>query len=372
MKKCITDYDLNDKRVIIRVDFNVPMKDKVILDDNRIKESIKTIKYAIDHNAKVILLSHLGRIKEEKDLKSNSLEIVAIRLSELLFQPVKFINATRGIEVENAVKEMKDKDVILLQNTRYEDLNGNKESSNDPELGAYWASLGDLFINDAFATSHRSHASNVGIASHLPNGIGFLVKKEIEVIMPILEHPEHPFTIILGGAKVNDKIGVINNLVHKADHILIGGGMACTFLKAEGYNVGKSIVDDSSIDFAKEMLSKYKDEIVLPIDIITGLVINKNAITSQKYIELSKTVVWNGPMGVSEIEKFGMGTKAILKSLVGDRQVIILGGDTASAAINMGYKYKFTHISTGGGAALEMLAGDKLPGIEVINEREEI
>lgn len=396
MKKCITDYDLENKKVIIRVDFNVPMKDNVILDDNRIIESVKTIKYAIDHNAKVILLSHLGRIKEEKDLKNNSLQVVAIRLSELLFQPVKFVNATRGIEVENAINNMKPKDVVLLQNTRYEDLIGNKESGNDPELGAYWASLGDIFINDAFATSHRAHASNVGIASHLPNGIGFLVKKEIEVIMPTLDHPEKPFTIILGGAKVSDKISVINNLVHKADHILIGGGMAFTFLKALGNNVGKSIVDNDNIDFAKEMLSKYKDKIVLPIDVITGLMIDKNAIATQKdiehignndigvdigpktislfrkYIQLSKTVVWNGPMGVSEIENFSVGTKAILKALLGDRTVLILGGDTASAAIRMGFKYDFTHISTGGGASLEMLAGEKLPGIDVIDEREEI
>ena len=232
MKKSIKDFDLDNKKVIIRVDFNVPIKDGNITDDNRIKESLKTIQYAIDNNAKVILMSHLGRVKEEQDLEKNTLEPVALRLSELLDKDIVFVDMTRGKELEDAINEMKPKDVLLIQNTRYEDLDGKKESKNDPELGAYWASLGDIYINDAFGTAHRAHASNVGIASHLPNGIGFLIEKELENLLPAINEPDRPLTVILGGSKVSDKIGVIENLVKIADHILIGGGMAFTFLKA--------------------------------------------------------------------------------------------------------------------------------------------
>ena len=392
-KKCITDFNLNNKKVIIRVDFNVPIKDGKISDDNRIRESLKTIRYAIDNNAKVILLSHLGRVKEESDLEKNSLAGVAIRLSELLFKPVKFISQTRGEEVETAINEMQPKDVILLQNTRYEDLEGEKESSNDPELGKYWASLGDIFINDAFGTSHRSHASNVGIASNLPNGIGFLVKKELDSMLPVMANPESPFLIILGGSKVKDKIGLINNMINKADHILIGGGMAYTFLKAKGKNIGNSLLDDENKDYVNELLENYGDKLVLPVDTLTSITVDgKNEVRIsdfkdiepndigvdigpktielfKKYIKDSKTVIWNGPMGIFEIDKFSNGTKEILNALVGNRTVIIGGGDTASAAINMGFKNDFTHISTGGGASLEMLSGNPLPGINIIDEK---
>ena len=256
MKKTIRDYDLNNKKVIIRVDFNVPIKDGIITDDNRIKESLKTINYAIDNNAKVILMSHLGRIKEESDKDNNSLEIVSKRLSELLNKEVIFINKTRGEELENAINNLKPKEVLLMENTRFEDLDGNKESGNDIELGKYWASLGDIFINDAFGTCHRSHASNVGIASNIENGIGFLVEKEINNL-GVLNNPVRPFTVILGGAKVSDKIKVIENLVNKADYILIGGGMAYTFLRASGLPIGKSLLDSENIEFAESMLSKY-------------------------------------------------------------------------------------------------------------------
>ena len=243
MKKTIRDYDLNGKRVLIRCDFNVPMKDGVITDDYRIVSSLKTIQYAIDHHAKVILLSHLGRIKEESDKVKNDLEPVALRLSELLKKNVLFVKETRGEILNTVVSKMKNEDVILIQNTRYEDLDGKKESKNDPSLGAYWASLGDIYINDAFGTSHREHASNVGIASHIPSGIGFLVEKELENIEQVIANPERPFTVILGGAKVSDKIKVIENLVTKADYILIGGGMAYTFLKSKNYEIGKSLLD---------------------------------------------------------------------------------------------------------------------------------
>ena len=391
-KKCITDYDLNNKKVIIRVDFNVPITDGHITDDNRIKESLKTIKYAIDNKAKVILLSHLGRIKDVSDLKKNDLSVVAIRLSELLFKPVKFVNATRGIDVENTINSMEPGDVVLLQNTRYEDLDGEKESGNDIELGKYWASLGDIFINDAFGTSHRAHASNVGIASNLPNGIGFLVEKELDSMLPVMENPEKPFTLILGGAKVKDKIGLIDNMIDKVDYILIGGGMAYTFLKAKGYNVGSSIVDDESIDYVNNLMNKYSNKIILPIDTLVsldlegktcdtkdvgnissneiGLDIGPKTINLFKeYIHKSNTIIMNGPMGMFEKDIYSNGTKEVLSAMMSVKTVIIGGGDTASAAINMGYGNNFTHISTGGGASLELLAGKKLPGIEVIHEK---
>ena len=392
-KKCITDFDLNNKKVIIRVDFNVPIKNGQIEDDNRIRESLKTIRYAIDNNAKVILLSHLGRIKEESDLEKNDLAPVAIKLSELLFKPVKFISATRGEEVEKTINEMQPKDVVLLQNTRYEDLDGNKESGNDPELGKYWASLGDIFINDAFGTAHRAHASNVGIASQLPNGIGFLIKKELDSMLPVMTNPESPFVIILGGSKVKDKIGLINNMINKADHILIGGGMAYTFLKAKGKNIGNSLLDEENKEYVSELLENYGDKLVLPVDTLTSITVDGNNEVKvsdfkdidvndigvdigpktielfKKYIKEAKTVIWNGPMGIFEINKFSNGTKEILSALVGNRTVIIGGGDTASAAINMGFKDDFTHISTGGGASLEMLSGNPLPGINVIDEK---
>ncbi len=391
MKRTIMDYDLNNKKVIIRVDFNVPIKDKKILDDNRIVMALDTINYAINHNAKVILLSHLGRIKTIEDKQNNSLILVKDRLSELLNRDVLFINETRGKALEDAVSNMKAKDIILVENTRFEDLNGKLESSNDDTLARYWANLGDIFINDAFATSHRSHASNVGIASILPNGIGFLVKDELDKLN-ILSEPKRPYTIILGGAKVSDKINVISSLAKKADYILIGGGMAYTFLKALNNNIGASIIDNESIDFCKEMLSKYKDKIILPKDSITSKSLNGNSVCKlnedfedddigydiglktidefKSIIDKSNTVFWNGPLGYFEIEKYSNGTKKILDILSKtDKTVIIGGGDTASAAINFGYKKSFTHISTGGGASLELLEGKELPGIKIISDK---
>ncbi len=386
--KTIRDFDLSSKRVLIRVDFNVPIKDGVIKDDNRIKESLKTINYAIDNKAKVILLSHLGRVKEESDLAKNDLLPVSVRLSELLGKEVKFVNKTRGSELEAAVQNMQDKDVLLIQNTRYEDLDGKKESSNDPELGKYWASLGEIFINDAFGTSHRAHASNVGIATHLPSGIGFLVEKELNNMLPVMNNPTHPFTVILGGSKVSDKIGVITNLIDKCDYLLIGGGMAYTFLKAKGVMIGKSIVEDEYLDYAKDLLAKT-DKIILPVDNVVsdsleseschvtkeikedemGLDIGPETIEIfRKYIEESKTIIWNGPVGVFENKLYQNGTKSICAMFKTSQTVIIGGGDSASAVINLGYKDNVTHISTGGGASLELLEGKELPGISVIGE----
>ena len=394
MKKTIRDYDIKDKKVIIRCDFNVPMKDGEIVDDNRIKASLDTIRYAIDNGARVILMSHLGRIKTKEDLEKNSLEAVALRLSELLNKEIIFVDETRGELVDQEVANLKSGEVLLIQNTRYEDLDGKKESGNDKELGKYWASLGDIFINDAFGTAHRAHASNVGIASHIPSGVGFLIEKELKIMLEAINNPKHPLTIILGGSKVSDKIGVIENLVKKADYILIGGGMAFTFLKASGLSVGSSLVDDNYIDFCKRILKENENKIILPIDVVAakeikedsdsrecfisdikhdemGLDIGHQTVKLFKhYIDDSKTVIWNGPVGVFEIEKFSRGTIGLCDIIKKDDVISIIGGgDTGAAIIKLGYKDDVTHISTGGGASLELLEGKVLPGIDIISEK---
>ena len=388
--KTIKDINLENKKVLIRCDFNVPMKEGKIVDDTRITAALPTIQYALDNNAKVILFSHLGRVKEEADLAKNNLAPVAKRLEELLNQSVIFIEETRGEKLENAINNMKEKDVILVQNTRYEDLDGKKESKNDPELGKYWASLGDIFVNDAFGTIHRAHASNVGIASHLDSCIGFLIEKELNALQE-LDNPEHPFIVVLGGAKVADKIGVIENLVKKADKILIGGGMAFTFLKAEGYEIGNSLLDEENIDFCKSIVKEYPNKIVLPVDVAVtteysekeeykvkdisdleynemGLDIGPNTESLfENYLKDAKIAVWNGPLGVYEFEKYKQGTNHVLQFIVDNNiKVILGGGDIVAAASTSGYKDKVYHASTGGGATLEYLEGKTLPGLEAI------
>lgn len=392
MKKTIRDYDLNNKKVIIRCDFNVPIKDGVITDDNRIVQSLTTIKYALDNNAKLILMSHLGRIKEEADKTKNSLKLVATRLSELLGKEVKFCPVTEGKELEDMVNSLNPGDILLMENTRFQDVPGKRESGNDPELGKYWASLGELFINDAFGTAHRSHASNVGISSYLPSGLGFLVEKEVNALSTLV-NPEHPFVVVLGGSKVSDKIGVIKNLVTKADKILIGGGMAYTFLKAKGVNVGKSIVDEENIEFCKEMLSKYPDKLVLPVDNVVSTEFSNDTpnrsvkveeimenemgldigpLTIELFTEVldtAKVVFWNGPLGVYEFSKYTVGTKRVLEKLTTLNATTVLGGgDIVAAASTLGYKDKVTHASTGGGVTLEFMEGKELPGVASISE----
>ena len=388
--KTIKDMDLENKKVLIRCDFNVPMKEGKIVDDTRITAALPTIQYALDNNAKVILFSHLGRVKEADDLEKNNLEPVAKRLEKLLKKKVTFISKTRGEELENAINNMKDKDILLVQNTRYEDLDGKKESKNDPELGKYWASLGDVFVNDAFGTIHRAHASNVGIASNLDSCIGFLIEKELNALKE-LDNPQHPFVVVLGGAKVADKIGVIENLVKKADKILIGGGMAFTFLKAEGYEIGNSLLDEENIEFCKNIMKDYDGKIVLPVDVavtteysekeeyktkdITDIEYNemgldigpKTVEVFENYLKNSKVAVWNGPLGVYEFEKYKKGTNDLLQYVVDNNIKIILGGgDIVAAASTSGYKDKVYHASTGGGATLEYLEGKTLPGLEEI------
>ena len=393
--KTIKDVNIDNKKVIIRVDFNVPIKEGKIVDDTRIVGALKTIKYCLNHNCKVILLSHLGRVKEEADLAKNNLAPVAKRLAELLEQDVLFCEQTRGEELEEIVESMNGRDVLLVQNTRYEDLNGNKESKNDPDLGAYWASLGDVFINDAFGTIHRAHASNVGIANNLESAAGFLIEKEMNALS-VLDNPEHPFVVILGGAKVADKIGVIENLVTKADKILIGGGMAFTFLKAKGYEIGKSLLDEENIEFCQRILADYGDKIVLPVDFAVtheftndeeyrvrnakelatdemGLDIGPETLKLyEDIVDDAAIVIWNGPLGVYEFEKYKKHTNELLEHIVENNiKTILGGGDIVAAATTAGYKDKVYHASTGGGATLEYLEGKTLPGLEAIEQVQE-
>ena len=393
MKKTIKDFDLNNKKVIIRCDFNVPIKEGHIEDDNRIVQSLTTIKYALDNGAKVILMSHLGRIKEESDKEKNTLKPVAERLATLLNKEVIFVHKTRGPELEEAVNKLNPGDVLLMENTRFEDVPGKLESGNDPELGKYWASLGEVFINDAFGTCHRAHASNVGIASNLPSGLGFLVEKEYTELS-VLTNPEHPFVVVLGGSKVADKIGVIENLVTKADKIIIGGGMAYTFLKAKDINIGKSILDEENIEFCKNILANYNDKIVLPVDNVAtkefsneapnrvcdvealeadeqGLDIGPKTVELfNNTLDTAKTVFWNGPLGVYEFSNYTKGTEAVLSKLVTlNAKTILGGGDIVAAATKLGYKDKVTHASTGGGVTLEFMEGKELPGVVSINDK---
>ncbi len=401
-KLIVSDVDVKDKKVLVRVDFNVPIKDGVIGDDNRIVAALPTIKYIIENGGKAILLSHLGRIKSDEDKKSLSLAPVAKRLGELLEKPVTFVPSNEGKEVEDAINNMKDGDVVVLENTRFQDIDndfGKRESKNDPKLGEYWASLGDVFVNDAFGTAHRSHASNVGIATAMkaagkPAAAGFLLEKEIKFLGNAVANPVHPFVTILGGAKVSDKIGVITNLIPKADHIIIGGGMAYTFLKAQGHNIGKSLVEDDKVEFAKELLEKAGDKLVLPIDYVAATEFNNDAASEvvgqdipdnemgldigpktielfKKTLEGAKTVVWNGPMGVFEMPNFAKGTLEVGRALADlpDATTIVGGGDSTAAAKQLGIAPKLTHISTGGGASLEYLEGKELPGIACVSDK---
>ncbi|MBG9980926.1 phosphoglycerate kinase [Facklamia sp. DSM 111018] len=394
-KQTIKDIQVQDKTVLVRVDFNVPMKDGKITDDNRIVQALDTIKYLTDQNAKVVLFSHLGKIKSEEDKAKNSLEPVAAHLGELLGQEVVFSPETSGPELEEKVKKLSPGQVLLVQNTRYEDLEGKKESGNDPELGKYWASLGDVFVNDAFGTAHRAHASNVGIASHLDSAVGYLIEKELKYLGEAVDEPERPFVAILGGAKVSDKIKVIENLLPKADKVIIGGGMAFTFLKAQGLEIGQSLLEEDRIELAKELLDQAGDKIILPVDITVADDFSNDANTKvvpvdqipadwqgldcgpetiEKFKEIlsdAKTVVWNGPMGVFEMEKFAKGTNGVAEILANleDANTIVGGGDSAAAVAQLGYEDKFTHISTGGGASLNYLEGTELPGIAAIKDK---
>lgn len=389
MKKTIKDYDYQGKKVLIRCDLNVPIKNNIITDDTRILESLKSIKYLLDKNAKVIILSHLGKIKEAEDLEKNSLYPVYLRLKELLPTNVYFSKEPRGEELEHLINNLKEKEVLLVENTRYLDYPDKLESSCDQELSKYWASLGDIFINDAYGTMHRAHASNVGIAKYLPSAIGFLVEKEITAIDNFMTDTSKPFVLIMGGKKISDKTLVIDNLITKCDKILLGGGMCFTFLKAMGLNIGSSIVDDTNLEYCKKLLKKYPDKLSLPIDILTkeneiknidkmndtdiGYDIGPNTIKEyQNILKEAKRVLVNGPMGVFEEEPFSKGTKSLYQTLSDNNIKTLVGGGDSAASVNLlGFTDSFYHISTGGGATLEYLSGRPLPGLISITERED-
>ncbi|ASR40173.1 phosphoglycerate kinase [Ligilactobacillus agilis] len=394
-KLIVSDLDVKDKKVLIRVDFNVPIKDGVIGNDNRIVAALPTIKYVIENGGKAILFSHLGRVKTEDDKKKLSLRPVAERLADLLGKPVTFVPVTRGAQLEEAISELNDGDVLLVENTRFEDLDGKKESGNDPELGKYWASLGDVFVNDAFGTAHRSHASNVGIASNMTQAAaGFLLEKEIKFLGEAVDEPKRPFVAILGGAKVSDKIGVINHLLGKADKVIVGGGMTYTFYAAKGIKIGNSLVEEDKIELAKELIEKAGDKLVLPIDnvvaekfdndvpnqVVEGDIPDgymaldvgpKSVALFEDVLKDAKTVVWNGPMGVFEMSNYAKGTLEVGKFLgeLSDATTIVGGGDSTAAVQQLGVADKLTHISTGGGASLEYLEGKTLPGIAAVSDK---
>ena len=397
-KLTVKDVDLKGKKVLVRVDFNVPVKDGVITNDNRITAALPTIKYILEQGGRAILFSHLGRVKEEADKEGKSLAPVAADLAAKLGQDVKFIpGVTRGAELEAAVNALEDGQVLLVENTRFEDVDGKKESKNDPELGKYWASLGDgIFVNDAFGTAHRAHASNVGISANVEKAVaGFLLENEIAYIQEAVENPERPFVAILGGSKVSDKIGVIENLLEKADKVLIGGGMTYTFFKAQGIEIGNSLVEEDKLDVAKALLEKSNGKLILPVDSkeanafadytevkytegeavdpgFLGLDIGPKSIAEfDKALTGAKTVVWNGPMGVFENPDFQAGTIGVMDAIVKQPGVksIIGGGDSAAAAINLGYADKFSWISTGGGASMELLEGKELPGLAALTDK---
>lgn len=404
-KRLVSDLDVKGKKVIVRVDFNVPHKGEVITDDNRIVAALPTIKYLVENGAKTILMSHLGKVDYKKTpeeieaaKKKNDMSIVAKKLAEYLPETkVVFVNATRGEELENAIAALEDGQVLLMQNTRYE----KGESKNDPELAKYWASLGDMFVIDAFGSVHRAHASTVGIPSILPNATGYLVEKELKFLGDAVENPVRPFVGILGGAKVADKLKVIDNLLNKCDTLIIGGGMAYTFLKAKGYEIGTSLVDEEKLDYCKEMIEKAEKmgkKLLLPIDTVVCTnfpdpidapveteVVDSDKIPADKQgldigpktaelfaaeVKAAKTVVWNGPMGVFENPTLAKGTNEVAKALAEcDGTTIIGGGDSAAAIKQLGYADKVSHVSTGGGASLEFLEGNGLPGVDVISDK---
>jgi phosphoglycerate kinase len=389
-KKTIRDVDVQGKHVLVRVDFNVPLKDGEVADDRRIRAALPTIQYLLEHGAGVVLMSHLGRPKGKPtpELRMNP---VADRLSELLGRPVTKLDDCVGVQVENRVKEMKPGEVILLENTRFK----SGETKNDALLAEGLASLGQLFVNDAFGTAHRAHASTAGVAQHLPSVAGFLMEKELNYLGSALADPERPFLAVLGGAKISDKIGVIQSLLSKVDSLLIGGGMANTFLKAQGLDTGDSLVEDGALDTARELLASMGDRLTLPVDCVIADRFDVDAETQvvpvdqvragwrimdigpasvahfSNRLAAAKTVVWNGPMGVFEFPPFAKGTFAIARALSGlkDATTIIGGGDSAAAVEQSGLAGKMSHISTGGGASLELLEGKELPGIAALLDK---
>ncbi|MFN7015629.1 MAG: phosphoglycerate kinase [Fimbriimonadales bacterium] len=389
-KLTVREIDVRGKRVLVRVDFNVPMREGQITDDRRIRESLPTIQYLLEQGATVVLMSHFGRPKGQRNPEF-SLRPVAERLSQLLGRPVHFFEDCIGAAVEQGVQSLPPNSVALLENVRFYP----QEEANDPEFAQALARLGEVYVNDAFGSAHRAHASTEGVAHYLPAVAGLLMEKELRYLGQALGNPERPFIAILGGAKVHDKIGVIQNLLPKVDRLLIGGGMAFTFLKAQGYEIGKSLLDVENLEFAAQVLRQAGDKLLLPRDVVVAPALEPNpptqtvpvsqippdqmgldigSETAQAFGEVirnARTVVWNGPLGAFETPPFEQGTRAVLQALAESGAVSILGGgDTAAAAEQLGFADKMTHISTGGGASLEFLEGRILPGVAALLDKE--
>lgn len=370
--KTIKDIDLKNKKVVIRVDYNVPMENGIIKDSSKIKKSLRSINYLLENNCRVVILSHFGRIKSEEDKAKNSLKIVAKELANLLGKNVKFLDNCYGDKVKNIVDNCGLGEVILLENTRFMDIYDKKESGNDLALAEYWASLGEVYINDAFGSMHRAHASTAGIAKFLPHAIGFLVMDELEHLNILIHNTPHPFTVFMGGAKVDDKLPIIKSLIERCDYLLVGGGIANSFLKAKGADIGNSIAtsDEGILNELKKLMDEYKGKIVLPVDftIDDGIIYdvgNKSIEVYKKYIDKSEIVFVNGTCGKFEDERFMEGTSNLFKILKDSgKKVIVGGGDTASACIKFGFKDSFDFISSGGGATLEYIADGTLKTLE--------
>lgn len=391
MYKTIEDINLQNKTVVLRVDYNVPIKDGKIMDDTRIVKSLKTINYLLDNDCKIVIISHLGKVKCDEDRLKNSLEIVSKKLEELLDKNVTFVSDYK--DAKHVVKSMNACDIVMLENTRWYDYPDKLESNCDKEFSEFLASLGEVFVNDAFGTIHRRHASNFGISDILPSVVGYLVEEEL-ISLEKLNKLDGKYVVILGGSKVSDKTLLVEKLATQADYILIGGGMSLTFLNALGLSVGNSKVEEDRLDFCKEIISKYKEKLVLPVDFICnnefsdnpGTLYNVGYIPNdmlcldigfktienfKKYLDNSNRVMWNGPLGVYEFENYQNGTKEILEFLKDvDGYKVAGGGDIVSAVNNLGYNEYFSHISTGGGATLSYLQGDELPGLVNIPVKE--
>lgn len=370
--KTIKDIDLKNKKVVIRVDYNVPMENGIIKDSSKIKKSLRSINYLLENNCRVVILSHFGRIKSEEDKAKNSLKIVAKELANLLGKNVKFLDNCYGDKVKSIVDNCGLGEVILLENTRFMDIYEKKESGNDLALAEYWASLGEVYINDAFGSMHRAHASTAGIAKFLPHAIGFLVMDELEHLNILIHNTPHPFTVFMGGAKVDDKLPIIKSLIERCDYLLVGGGIANSFLKAKGADIGNSIAtsDEGILNELKKLMDEYKGKIVLPVDftIDDGIIYdvgNKSIEVYKKYIDKSEIIFVNGTCGKFEDERFMEGTSNLFKILNDSgKKVIVGGGDTASACIKFGFKDSFDFISSGGGATLEYIADGTLKALE--------
>ncbi|WP_337904083.1 phosphoglycerate kinase [Mesomycoplasma ovipneumoniae] len=396
-KKFIDEIKFFNKKVLLRVDFNVPILEGKITSTKRITASLKTIEKIVTDGGKLIILSHLGRVKTPEDLKKKSLRIVAEELAKISQKEVKFVGQNHGKEVEEAINQLENGQILVLENTRFQDLENKAESKNNPELGKYWASLGDVFINDAFGTLHRAHASNVGIATHIKeSAIGYLVKEELDALSKIVFEPQKPFYAIIGGAKISDKIGIISTLLEKADKVLIGGGMGYTFKKALGYKIGKSIVEEDKIDLALSLVKKYNDKLILPLDAalsdkfedvapvyneknpleipddLEGLDIGPMTIKLfESHLKDAKTILWNGTLGVAEFSNFATGTREIAKviSKLENCYSVIGGGDSVAAIEAEKLGDAFSHVSTGGGASISFIEKGDLIGLGPIQEK---